>query len=94
MTDESEHFSWWDDVKVPCGKLVSSGHDDSPLEYNEYAAYDPEQVKDWVGRKNLLLHGCFVMKVIEFAWFASQVSIQFLVGVKYEEKDMEMDNAE
>lgn len=44
-TDESEHFSWKDEVKVPCGKLVPSGLDDSPLEFNEYAAYDPSQVR-------------------------------------------------
>ncbi|KAG6433094.1 hypothetical protein SASPL_104701 [Salvia splendens] len=35
-TDESEH-TVWNDVKVPCGKLVQSEHKDSPLEYNEYA---------------------------------------------------------
>ncbi|XP_020258941.1 LOW QUALITY PROTEIN: putative poly [ADP-ribose] polymerase 3 [Asparagus officinalis] len=56
-TDESEHFTWKDNVKVPCGELISFGHDDSLLEYNEYATYDP-----------------------------SQVSIRFLVGVRYEEK--------
>ncbi|KAJ4828054.1 Poly [ADP-ribose] polymerase 3, partial [Turnera subulata] len=42
-TDESEHFVWKDDIKVPCGRLVPSGHKDSPLEYNEYAVYDPKQ---------------------------------------------------
>ncbi|KAK9170425.1 hypothetical protein Syun_002565 [Stephania yunnanensis] len=63
--DESEHFTWKDGIKVPCGKLVPSGHDDSSLEYNEYAAYDPKQV-----------------------------SIRFLVGVKYEEKDAVMDTEE
>lgn len=43
--EESEHF-WWDaDVKVPCGRLVESEHRDSPLEYNEYAVYDPKQVR-------------------------------------------------
>ncbi|XP_057806212.1 protein ADP-ribosyltransferase PARP3 isoform X2 [Salvia miltiorrhiza] len=62
-TDESEHFMW-NDVKVPCGKLVPSEHKDSPLEYNEYAVYDPEQV-----------------------------SIKFLVAVKFEEKDVEYDTA-
>ncbi|WVZ02428.1 hypothetical protein V8G54_023234 [Vigna mungo] len=44
-TDESEHFVWKDDIKVPCGKLVASDHQDSPLEYNEYAVYDPKQVR-------------------------------------------------
>ncbi|KAG1369671.1 Poly [ADP-ribose] polymerase 3 [Cocos nucifera] len=63
--EESEHFSWKDDVKVPCGRLVPSEWKDSPLEYNEYAVYDPKQV-----------------------------SIRFLVGVKYQEKDAEMDAAE
>ncbi|KAJ8551988.1 hypothetical protein K7X08_028431 [Anisodus acutangulus] len=43
-TDESEHFVWKDDIKVPCGKLVPSENKDSPLEYNEYAVYDPQQV--------------------------------------------------
>lgn len=43
-TDESEHFTWKDDVKVPCGSLISSGYDDSPLAYNEYVVYDPNQV--------------------------------------------------
>ncbi|CAF1774026.1 unnamed protein product [Brassica napus] len=42
-TEESEHFMWRDDIKVPCGKLVPSEHKDSPLEYNEYAVYDPKQ---------------------------------------------------
>ncbi|RDX82304.1 Poly [ADP-ribose] polymerase 3, partial [Mucuna pruriens] len=44
-TDESEHFVWKDDIKVPCGRLVASDHQDSPLEYNEYAVYDPKQVR-------------------------------------------------
>ncbi|XP_038681115.1 protein ADP-ribosyltransferase PARP3 isoform X1 [Tripterygium wilfordii] len=42
-TDESEHTVWRDDIKVPCGRLVPSGHKDSPLEYNEYATYDPKK---------------------------------------------------
>ncbi|KAI3420535.1 Poly [ADP-ribose] polymerase (PARP) [Psidium guajava] len=42
-TDESEHFIWKDDIKVPCGRLIPSKHKDSPLEYNEYAVFDPEQ---------------------------------------------------
>ncbi|KAB5541684.1 hypothetical protein DKX38_014658 [Salix brachista] len=42
-TDESEHFIWKDDIKVPCGRLIPSEHGDSPLEYNEYAVYDPKQ---------------------------------------------------
>ncbi|XP_028756844.1 protein ADP-ribosyltransferase PARP3-like [Neltuma alba] len=44
-TDESEHFVWKDDIKVPSGRLVASEHKDSPLEYNEYAVYDPKQVR-------------------------------------------------
>ncbi|GFQ06085.1 poly [ADP-ribose] polymerase 3 [Phtheirospermum japonicum] len=64
-TDESEHFTWKDDIKVPCGKLIPSEHKDSPLEYNEYAVYDPQQV-----------------------------SIRFLVAVKFEEKDVEYDTDE
>ncbi|KAI5592530.1 hypothetical protein BDE02_04G158100 [Populus trichocarpa] len=42
-TDESEHFLWKDDIKVPCGRLIPSVRKDSPLEYNEYAIYDPKQ---------------------------------------------------
>ncbi|XP_038900668.1 protein ADP-ribosyltransferase PARP3 isoform X2 [Benincasa hispida] len=42
-TDESEHFVWKDDIGVPCGSLIASEHKDSPLEYNEYAVYDPKQ---------------------------------------------------
>ncbi|CAI9105611.1 OLC1v1004573C1 [Oldenlandia corymbosa var. corymbosa] len=61
-TDESEHFMWKGDIKVPCGRLVPSEHKDSPLEYNEYAVYDPKQV-----------------------------SIRFLVEVKYEEQNVEYD---
>ncbi|CAM0949267.1 unnamed protein product [Alopecurus aequalis] len=60
-TDESEHITWRDDVKVPCGKLVPSGNEDGPLEYNEFAVYDPKQV-----------------------------SMQFLVAVRYEEQNMEV----
>lgn len=44
-TDESEHFVWKDDIKVPCGRLIPSEHTDSLLEYNEYAVYDPQKVK-------------------------------------------------
>ena len=43
-TDESEHFFWKEDIKVPCGRLIASEHKDIPLEYNEYAVYDPKQV--------------------------------------------------
>lgn len=43
-TDESEHFVWQDDIKVPCGRLVPSDDKESILEYNEYAIYDPTQV--------------------------------------------------
>ncbi|GFP87846.1 ubiquitin carboxyl-terminal hydrolase 6 [Phtheirospermum japonicum] len=42
-TDESESFTWKDDIKVPCGKLIPSDHKDSPLEYNEYAVHDAQQ---------------------------------------------------
>ena len=38
-TDESEHFLWKDDIKVPCGRLIPSVH-------NEYAIYDLKQVND------------------------------------------------
>ncbi|KAJ9177939.1 hypothetical protein P3X46_009865 [Hevea brasiliensis] len=44
-TDESEHFLWEADIKVPCGRLIPSEHKDSPLEYNEYAVYDPKQTR-------------------------------------------------
>lgn len=43
-TDESEHFVWKDDIRVPCGTLIASEHKDSPLEYNEYSVYDTKQV--------------------------------------------------
>ncbi|KAF8403271.1 hypothetical protein HHK36_011372 [Tetracentron sinense] len=42
--DESEHTVWKDDIKVPCGRLIPSRLEDSLLEYNEYAVYDPKQV--------------------------------------------------
>ncbi|KAG6779731.1 hypothetical protein POTOM_016126 [Populus tomentosa] len=35
-TDESEHFLWKDDIKVPYARLIPSVH-------NEYAIYDPKQ---------------------------------------------------
>ncbi|QHO11830.1 putative inactive leucine-rich repeat receptor-like protein kinase [Arachis hypogaea] len=41
-TDESEHFVWKDDIKVPWRRIVASKHKDSPLEYNEYVVYDPK----------------------------------------------------
>ncbi|XP_034897178.1 protein ADP-ribosyltransferase PARP3 [Populus alba] len=44
-TDESEHFIWKDDIKVPSGRLIPSEHRDSPLEYNEYAVYDPKKTR-------------------------------------------------
>lgn len=47
-TDESEHFVWQDDIKVPCGRLVPSDNKDSILEYNEYAVYDPKQVRQTI----------------------------------------------
>ncbi|KAJ4753316.1 Poly [ADP-ribose] polymerase [Rhynchospora pubera] len=61
-TDEAEHFTWKDDIKVPCGRLVPSDKKDSPLEYNEYTVYDPKQV-----------------------------CMKFMVWVKYEEQNMEVD---
>ncbi|XP_075500216.1 protein ADP-ribosyltransferase PARP3 isoform X2 [Primulina tabacum] len=61
-TDESEHFIWNDDIKVPCGRLIPSEHKNSPLEYDEYAIYDPQQV-----------------------------TVRFLVAVKFEEKDVVYD---
>ncbi|KAK1310120.1 putative poly [ADP-ribose] polymerase 3 [Acorus calamus] len=64
-TDESEHFVWKNDVKVPCGRIVASEHKESPLEYNEYTVYDP-----------------------------GQVSMRFLVGVKFEEQDVFIDTAD
>ncbi|KAG6436404.1 hypothetical protein SASPL_101302 [Salvia splendens] len=52
-TDESEHCAW-NDVKVPCGKLVRSEHKDSPLEYNEvYSNFEEQEV-----------HTCFFVSVI------------------------------
>lgn len=54
-TDESEHFVWQDDIKVPCGRLVPSDNKDSILEYNEYAVYDPKQVRDKQLLENFLV---------------------------------------
>lgn len=94
-TDESEHISWRDGVIVPCGKLVPSANKDGPLEYNEYAVYDPKQV--------CVVHCCCVH--LPGGWLVDlvtaivatrelvhvvQVSICFLVGVKYEEQNMEV----
>ena len=44
-TDSAEHAKWKDDTTVPCGRLISSENKDSPLEYNEYAVYDPKMVR-------------------------------------------------
>lgn len=44
-TDESQHMVWKDDIKVPCGRLIPSERKESPLEYNEYAVYDPKHVR-------------------------------------------------
>lgn len=44
-TDEAEHFVWKDSIKVPRGRLIPTEYKDSPLEYNEYAVYNPKQVK-------------------------------------------------
>ncbi|KAF3320751.1 poly [Carex littledalei] len=64
-TDESEHFTWKDEIKVPCGRLVPSDKKDSSIEYSEYAVYDPKQV-----------------------------CMKFMVWVKYEEQNMEVDVSE
>ncbi|KAH9316844.1 hypothetical protein KI387_018613, partial [Taxus chinensis] len=42
-TDESEYFTWKDDIKVPCGTLIPSEYEDSSLAYNEYVVYNPKQ---------------------------------------------------
>lgn len=42
--DESEHVVWKGGIKVLCGRLIPSGYKDSPLEYNNYAAYDSKHV--------------------------------------------------
>ncbi|XP_074289208.1 protein ADP-ribosyltransferase PARP3 [Silene latifolia] len=46
-TNEKEHFVWKDDIKVPCGSLVPAEPEpkDSVLDFNEYAVYNPNQVK-------------------------------------------------
>lgn len=43
-TDEKEYVKWKHDITVPCGSLIPSGHEDSPLDYNEYCVYNPRQV--------------------------------------------------
>ncbi|GAB2274623.1 Poly [ADP-ribose] polymerase 3 [Dionaea muscipula] len=53
-TEESQHFVWKDDIKVPCGRLVPTEKNISMLEYNEYAVYDPRQVCMELGLKRLL----------------------------------------
>lgn len=59
-TDESEH-TVWNDVKVPCGKLVPSEHKDSPLEYNEYAVYDPQQVMPQQSNLGLIVNNEYIL---------------------------------
>ena len=43
-TNEKEYIKWHNDITVPCGSLIESGHKDSPLEYNEFCVYNPKQV--------------------------------------------------
>lgn len=43
-TDEKSYMKYKKDITVPCGSLISSGHDDSLLEFNEFCVYDPQQV--------------------------------------------------
>lgn len=73
-TDESEHFLWQDDIKVPCGRLV-------PWD-SKYAVYGPKQV-------SILDRGLSQLsfQVVFLCFLLFQVSIRFLVAVKYEEKD-------
>jgi poly [ADP-ribose] polymerase len=94
-TDESDHFTWRDDVKVPCGKLVPSGNKDGPLEYNEFAVYDPKQVNRWcITRCSVYLtsigFGDHSGYSLTMPFLVVQVSIQFLVAVRYEEQNMEL----
>lgn len=81
-TDESEHFLWQDDIKVPCGRLVPWDSKDSVLEYNEYAVYGPKQV-------SILDRGLLQLsfQVVFLCFLLFRVSRRFLVAVKYEEKD-------
>ena len=94
ITDESEHFTWRDGVKVPCGKLVPSRNKNGPLEYNEYAAYNPKQVRSALLRLvNSLVIPLVALPIChscKLRCSVLQVSICFLVGVKYEEQNMEV----
>jgi len=99
-TDESEHFVWKDDIKVPCGSLVQATPElkESILDFNEYAVYDPRQVhkhRQSTSGSAFLIHCSRLLLssgLVGFLWL--QVKISFLVGVKYEEKDVEMTAAE
>ncbi len=76
-------------MKVPCGRLVASGHEDSLLEYNEYAVYDPKQVMTTALKESIdgqiYFYVCFRV-VIPSLVVELQTSIRFLVEVKFEEK--------
>lgn len=92
-TDESEHFLWQDNIKVPCDLLVPSDSKDSVLEYNEYAVYDPKQVSI-LDRGLSQLSYQVVLHCLFLCFLLFQVSIRFLVAVKYEEKDSVMEPEE
>jgi len=37
-------ITWKNEIRVPCGSLIPSGHKNNPLAYNEYVVYNPKQV--------------------------------------------------
>lgn len=87
-TNESEHFIWEDDINVPCGRIIPSEHKDSALEYNEYAVYDPKQVQKLYNHFRVFFLIFFRSRRTKYLCFVlpCQVSIRFLVAVKYDEK--------
>jgi poly [ADP-ribose] polymerase len=76
---------------------VPSMNKNGPLEYNEYAVYDPKQVRcfcsGWLINATLWSCPCWPLPNCHRCkqrYLVLQVSICFLVGVKYEEQNMEV----
>lgn len=62
-TDEKSYMKYKNDITVPCGSLIPSGHDDSLLEFNEFCVYNPQQVNS-----QLVLE---LLKHFQEVWFGS-----------------------
>ncbi|CAA6660681.1 unnamed protein product [Spirodela intermedia] len=93
-TAAAEHTRWKDDVIVPGGRLLPSEHKDSPLEYNEYAVYDPKQVYPERVASSGEERTALPQSDLTTLFFPSQVAIRFLVAVNYEEMNVDYDTAE